>query len=112
MALCLNISYSDQNEDFASCLPFECWGSVERQIKFFDSDGPWYLVALNKPVSYEGTSYTKFLLKSRWADYPIGSDEPTSVFILLVPPGAEPASSDSFEKFIHVAWGMVSSRSA
>ena len=112
MVLCLNISYFDQNEDFSSCLPIDCWGSVERQMKFSDSEGPWYLVALNKPVSYEGTSYTRFLLMSRWADYPIGGNDPTSVFILLVPPTAEPASSDSLKQFVHVAWGMVSARSA
>jgi len=112
VALCLNISYSDQNEDFSSCLPFDCWGSVERQMKFSDSDGPWYLVSLNKPVIYEGTSYSRLLLMSRWANSPIGGNQPTSAFILLVPPGAEPASSDSFKQFHHVAWGMVSARSA
>ena len=101
----LLIEYFDQNERFASLLPRV--GTVERVLRFRDSIGPWFLVALDEPMSWEAVVYQRLLLMSRWAGYPIGGKEPTSAFLLLVPPAVEPNPSSSSKDFVHVAWVLV-----
>ena len=53
------------------------------------------------------------VVKSRWHGYPLGGDEPTSVFVLLnddcgIADGAELKATD----FEFAAWGMVEVESA
>jgi hypothetical protein len=101
----LRIEYFDQNESFAASLPRE--GIVEDELQFTDSRGPWFLVKLDEPLSYQGSRYSNLLLMSRWDGMPIGAKEPTSAFVLLVPQGVVPSPSHSFKEFPHVAWAMV-----
>lgn len=101
----LRIEYFDQNESFASQLPR--LGTIEHELVFSDSAGPWFLVKLDSPVLYEGQSCSRLLLGSRWDGYPIGGQEVTSVFILLVPEGLVLKPDQSRNEFTHVAWGLV-----
>jgi hypothetical protein len=101
----LLIEYFDQNERFAPLLPRV--GTVEKVLQFRDSIGPWFLVALDEPVSWEAVTYQRLLLMSRWNGYPIGGKEPTSAFLLLVSPAIEPNPSNSYKDFVYVAWGLV-----
>lgn len=101
----LRIEYFDQNEDFSASLPRE--GTVEGQLQFTDSEGPWFLVNLDEPLLYEGANYSRLLIMSRWDGFAIGGKKPTSVFILLVPQGKVPSPSLSYKEFPHVAWGMA-----
>ncbi len=101
----LRIEYFDQNESFAKQLPRE--GLVVAAPQSCDSPLHWHLVQLDAPVVYEQVEHTLLLLAARWEGYPIGSTEPTSVFILLVPPSSS-AVTDGFSHrhFPHIAWGM------
>jgi hypothetical protein len=101
----LLIEYFDQNERFASLLPRI--STVEKVLQFKDSIGPWFLVALDEPVNWEAVTYQRLLLMSRWDGYPIDGKEPTSAFLLLVPPDVEPNPLSSYKDFVYVAWGLV-----
>ena len=101
----LRVEYFDQNESLAASLPRE--GRVERELQFTDSRGPWFLVKLDAPLSYQGSPYSRLLLMSRWDGVPVGGNEPTSAFVLLVPQGVVPSPSHSFKGFPHVAWARV-----
>ena len=103
----LRVEYFDQNESFAAQLPRE--GVVVAQPKSGDSDLSWYLVRLDAPVTYEHAVYTHVLLASRWDGHPLVGPEPTSVFILLVPPPhTSVVDGFSHKRYLHVAWGMSS----
>jgi hypothetical protein len=69
--------------------------------------GPWFLVALDEPVSWEAVTYQRLLLMSRWAGCPIGGKEPTSAFLLLVPSAVEPNPSSSYKDLVCMAWVLV-----
>jgi len=110
----VKIEYADQNESFASLLPRR--GTVVRQFQAEQGVDDWFLVKLDIPFDYQiknpdGLSFTmlhceNLLVRSRWKRHQIGSNKPTSVFILLVPDENllqnEPIK---VEKFYHVAWG-------
>jgi hypothetical protein len=101
----LRIEYFDHNEYFAAQLPRD--GLVLAQPRSSDSPLPWHLVQLDVPVIYEQVVHTHLLLASRWEGYPLGRAEPTSVFILLVPPAhTTVADGFSYKQYRHVAWGM------
>ncbi|MES2791160.1 MAG: hypothetical protein V4719_16215 [Planctomycetota bacterium] len=101
----LRIEYFDQNESFASQLPR--LGTIEQELAFVDSAGPWYLVRLDAPVFYQEKGYSQLLLMSRWVGYSIAGQEKTSVFMLLVPDGVAPKPTQSHKLFSHVAWGVA-----
>lgn len=101
----LRIEYADQSEAFASQLPRE--GVVVATLTSSDSAHAWYLVQLDAPVTYNGVSHSRILIASRWDRCPVGAREPTSVFILLVPPSTQVANGFSHHAFPHVAWGMA-----
>lgn len=101
----LRIEYFDQNDSFASQLPRH--GTVEQELAFSDSAGPWYFVRLDAPVLYEEQSYSHLLLMSRCEGFQIGRQNETPVFMLLVPPGMVPKPDQSRTQFVHVAWGLV-----
>jgi hypothetical protein len=99
------IEYFDQNNAFAAQLPRE--GRVEQELRFVDSAVPWYLLRLDEGVRWEGRSYSRLLLASRWAGMSIREREPTSVFLLLVPEEARPQCGQSITQYVHVAWGLA-----
>lgn len=100
----LHIEYLDQNESFAAQLPRD--GVVVAQPRSIDSQLLWYLVQLDASVIYENVKHTQLLIASRWQDGSIDGVEPTSVFILLVPPNASVPEGFSYKHYSHVAWGM------
>jgi hypothetical protein len=100
----VRIEYFDQNATFSGQLPRE--GSVVATPRASDSSLDWYLVQLDAPVVWEGTEHTLVLIASRWKGESIVGSEPTSVFILLVPPRLAVADGFSFKQYAHVAWGM------
>ncbi len=100
----LRLAYFDQNEKFAEILPRD--GTVERTIKAKDGNA-WALFLLERPVDYEGRTYSHFLLRSRWRDHVIGDGTQTSVFVLLVDDVKKVRNGISIDAFHHVAWGEV-----
>ena len=100
----VRIEYFDQNETFSGQLPRE--GSVVGTPRASDSSLDWYVVLLDTPVVWEGTEYTFVLIASRWRGDSIVAAEPTSVFILLVPPRHTVADGFSYKQYKHIAWGM------
>ena len=101
----LRIEYYDHNEAFAQLLPRE--GTVEDIPEASDSRHRWHLLRLDSPINYDGMHYTHFLVASRWHGKAIGDQEPTSVFVLLVPADSKPRAGFSYKQFMHVAWGMA-----
>jgi hypothetical protein len=100
----VRIEYFDHNETFSAQLPRE--GSVVGTPRASDSSLDWYVVHLDAPVVWGGTEHTSVLIASRWQSYAIAGAEPTSVFILLVPPRQTVADGFSAQQYWHVAWGM------
>ncbi len=100
----LRLEYFDQNDKFAEILPVD--GAVERTVRANDGNA-WALFCLDRPVDYEGQTYSYFLLRSRWAGHVIGDGTQTSVFVLLVDDAQKVRNGFSVDDFCHVAWGMV-----
>ncbi len=100
----LRLEYFDQNEKFAEILPRD--GTVERSVGATDGTA-WAVFFLDRPVDYEGRTYSHFLLRSRWRDQVIGDGTPTSVFVLLVDDVEKVRNGFSVDDFHHVAWGEV-----
>ncbi len=118
----ITVEYFDQNEVFKHLLPRS--GCVIRQVSFEDYGEDWYLIALDEPFNYKQSSdyrhrdakpdffkemhITHLLIKSRWENVELGGNEPTSVFVFLVPDISIFDKSDILGKdFLHVCWGMV-----
>ncbi len=101
----IEISYFDQNERFKSQLPR--LGRVTQRVASGNVDD-WYLVTLEEAVEWEAEQYRHMLIRSRWAESDIGSAEPVSIFIVLVPSDALPLVEPiEPERYPHVAWGMA-----
>lgn len=101
----LRIEYCDQDGSFAAQLPRE--GTVVAHPTSCDWQLSWYLVHLDAPVTYEQFDYTHLLLASRWDGHAVDGPEPTSVFLLLVPPShGTVADGFTYKDFLPVAWGM------
>ena len=100
----LRLTYFDQNEKFADILPRD--GAVERSVKEEDGNA-WSLFVLDRPVEYEGRTYSTFLLRSRWRDHVIGDGTQSSVFILLVDDVGKARDGFSVDDFHQAAWGEV-----
>ncbi len=65
----LRLTYFDQNEAFAEILPRD--GTVERSVGA-KGGAAWAVFFLDRPVDYEGRTYSHFLLRSRWQGQTIG----------------------------------------
>ena len=101
----LRVSYFDQNEQFAPCLPRD--GTVVRRVAIAELGSDWHLVELDTPFSYMNREHGQLLVRSRWAGQAVGEAEATSVFILLIPnPAALEEALPAAAEFDHVAWGM------
>lgn len=100
----LRLAYFDQNDKFAKILPRD--GTVERSVTAKDETA-WALFCLDRPVDYEGRTYSYFLLRSRWRGHVIGDGTQTSVFVLLVDDVGKVRNGFSADDFHHVAWGKV-----
>jgi hypothetical protein len=100
----VRIEYFDQNEAFSGQLPRE--GSIVATPCASDSALDWYLVRLDAPVMWDNIEHTLVLIASRWKGHSVVGAEPTSVFILLVPPLHAVVDGFSYGQYTHVAWGM------
>lgn len=112
----VRIEYADQNDEFASMLPRS--GVLAGAYRDIQGNSDWYLLSLDEPFDYQmkvGEPFQfrlvrvdHFLIRSRWADHPIGAAEPTSVFILLVD-DSQASVPDSFDPalYVHIAWGTA-----
>lgn len=109
----VRLEYEDQNESFARHLPVE--GRISRRCT--ESTGPedWLLVQLDGPIEYqrevdpgsqsERLTVQRVLIRSRWADMPIGPGVSPSVFLLLVRQSQEVSESGLIvDDFIHACW--------
>ena len=112
----ITVEYFDQNESFKHLLP--CSGRIVREVSLEGWGAGWYLLELDEPFDYQhkvaepnvfrGMRIFHLLIKSRWEGFEISGDEPTSVFVLLVPDlDALEKGHISSKDFIHVCWGMV-----
>ncbi len=102
----VRLEYFDHNDQFEKVLPIE--GTIVSTPDCGDSLLRWHLMRLDSPVLYRSKSYSNILMASRWQGQDIGEPEPTSVFILLVPPTQSTVSSGFSHKiYEHVAWGMA-----
>lgn len=110
----LRIGYFDHNEAFAEYLPRT--GTVVAELRDSNGVGPWYLLQLDEPFGYQlkvGEPYQfrlihvdAFLVRCRWEDGEVFSDESTAVFILLVEEGKHPKGvTISTDDYVHIAWG-------
>lgn len=109
----VRLEYFDHNESFAPLLPVE--GTVTRRCRSTAGMDDWYLVELAHPIDYqhrigphfqfERVVASRVLVRSRWADEPLGPDSEPSVFLLLVREaqaiGDDPLVVDDF---IHACW--------
>ena len=109
----VRLDYDDQNESFASYLPVE--GTVTRRCKASTGPTDWYLVALERPIDYQhqiGPHYQfkrlmipQVLIRSRWANEPLGPDSDASVFLVLVSDDQDiPQGPLDIEAYMHVCW--------
>ena len=102
----LVIEYFDHNEVFAGQLPRRA--RVLRRLASTGDVDDWYLVSLDRAVEWENETYQHLLIRSRWVGRPIGGDDETSVFLLLVDdPERIGAAPIDVHAFYHVAWGMA-----
>ncbi len=100
------LSYCDQNEAFAACLPQKGEITVSRHET--DNVHDWLLLSLDKSISYMGHEYKSLLIRSRWRGQSISFDEKTGVFILLVPQEATLSKRIAdIKAFELVAWGFA-----
>ena len=101
----IELSYYDQNEEFAECLPQR--GEIVSRHET-DNVSDWYLLTLDCPIEYRGHNYQTLLLRSKWQGQSISSSEKTGVFILLVKQTETPPKRiDDIKYFEHVAWGFA-----
>jgi hypothetical protein len=114
----ITVEYFDQNESFKHLLPRS--GRIVREVSLEDWGEGWSLLELDEPFDYQHEfaepyvfrelHITHLLTKSRWEDLDIGGDEPTSVFVLLIPdPAIFKRSNISSKDLIHACWGMAHS---
>lgn len=101
----LRIDYFDQNSAFEKLLPRS--GTVERTVPATDSPLSWYLFHLDDALRYEGVTIDRFFIASRWQDNTVGTPDPTSVFVLVVPASTEVGERFSVSQYAHVVWGMA-----
>ena len=99
------LEYFDQNYRFQEAFtPQYC--TIRKQYNDKNGGKNWHLVELDIPFGYEGVTYDYLLIASRWVGGQVGADEPTAVFIVLVP---NPDDAESFflDQSLYIAWGFT-----
>ncbi|MCO6509459.1 MAG: hypothetical protein J5I65_01585 [Aridibacter famidurans] len=100
------LDYYDQNDGFDEAFtPQSC--EVVKRFRGAFGEFDWYLIELDTPVVYEGRKYVNLMIRSRWIGYRIGDEDPTSVFIVLVPDAGKLTDPFSLDQDLFVAWGMA-----
>ena len=101
------LDYSDQNNKFDKAFtPHAC--QVVRQFTDDDGQKDWYLIRLDLPFEYEDESYDHLMIRSRWVGCKIGDEDPTAVFIVLVPNPERLSEPFHVDRALYVGWGMAS----
>ena len=108
------VSDSDSSS-FAAFLPRA--GTAVRQIALEDWGDDWLVIQLHEPFEYQlgsldtgfrAVQIERFLVRSRWAGHPIGS-QPTSVFLLLdTSQLLDTNKTFRSADFLHVTWASIS----
>ena len=111
----IRLTEDEGRQFFRDQLPLT--GTVERVFPLGKEDGPWCVLALDRPFNYQvqdketkafrGFDVRKIAIRSRWAGRDIGGVEKTSVFVMI----AEDERVFEAEKFDHArchfdAWAM------
>lgn len=115
----LKIYYYDQNESFSKFLPRN--GQIIQQLTDEYGNNDWFLFKLDIPFEYQfqiGGNFQfqlvncdKFLIRSRWKNQAIDSEEGTSVFIMLVPDDSKLQNTPiKIDDYIHIAWGYANKK--
>ena len=116
MNLKIRIDYDDQNESFAKFLPRN--SQIIQQLTDEYGNNDWFLVKLDEPFEYQlkiGDNFQfrlincdKFLIRSRWKNQRVDSEEGTSVFIMLIPDELKLLNIPiRMDDYVHIAWGYV-----
>lgn len=112
----INIGYQDQNESFAKFLPRN--GQIIQQLTDEYGNSDWFLVKLDESFEYQLKtgdnsqfkliSCDKFLIRSRWKNQRVDSQEGTSVFIMLIPDELKLMNTPiRIDDYVHIAWGYA-----
>ena len=100
------LEYCDQNYKFEKAFaPQYC--KVLRRFTGVGGAKDWYLVALETSVDYDGQDYSYLMIRPRWVGGKIGGDDPTAVFIVLVPDPNELTDPFEMNRSLYVAWGFT-----
>jgi hypothetical protein len=84
----LRVRVTNREEDapFGYLLPPDGGtGTIVRQLGVEKLGDEWYVVDLDEPFTYDGTTRGSILIRSREKAQRIGDPEPTGVFVFLVP---------------------------
>jgi hypothetical protein len=101
----IELSYYDQNESFAGCLPVN-----GKMISRHETDNVnnWFLLELGQTIEYSNQTYKHLLIRSKWQGQEISASDETAVFILLVSKSQQvPNRISNIEDYEHVAWGFA-----
>ena len=101
------LDYFDQNSRFEEAFVPQYCTVLDRFAQTGGADD-WFLVKLDLAFEYEGSTYEHLLIRSRWVNGVIGNDDPTSVFIVLVPEADDFPSQLELDGSLFVAWGLAS----
>lgn len=112
----VKIDYYDQNESFAKFLPRN--GKIVQQLTDEYGNNDWFLVKLDESFEYQlkiGADLRaklincdKFIIRSRWKNQRVDSEEGTSVFIMLIPDELKLLNVPlRIVDYVHIAWGYA-----
>lgn len=98
------LEYFDQNSRFEEAFVPQYCTVLDRFAQTGGADD-WFLVKLDLAFEYEGSTYEHLLIRSRWVNGV--NDDPTSVFIVLVPEADDFPSQLELDGSFFVAWGLA-----
>jgi hypothetical protein len=100
------LEYFDQNVTFERAFTPQYCEVLER-FSGVDGEEDWYLVKLDIPVEYKGATYGLLMIRSRWVGGVIGSEDATSVFVVLVPDSEAITHPFRMDRSLYIAWGFT-----
>lgn len=112
----IKVDYDDQNESFAKFLPRN--GQIIQRLTDEYGNSDWLLVKLDEFFEYQlktGDNFQfrlikcdQFLIRSRWKNQRVDSEEGTSVFIMLIPNEEKLLNIPiRIDDYVHIAWGYA-----
>ncbi len=81
----LRVTNLEEDAPFGYLLPPDgVTGTIVRQLAVEKLGDEWYVVHLDEPFIYDGTTRASILIRTRCKAERIGDPEPTAVFVFLV----------------------------